>query len=422
MKATGKAIVALAGATVISLAVVGCGSSNSGGDAGAKSSAAASAPTLTGDPVLIGSMYPLTGQGLNEQTWLAGAKAAVAGINQRGGINGHPVKLDQCDDGNDPNKATACARKFIKDKVIAVAGGVTLFGDKMTPILQNAGIAQIGILPIVPAEYSSPTVFPLDTAGLGTVGGGLYALKKIGAETVYIVAPYSGAASDAAIAFTEKNAAAAGLTVKGVAHVPPSATDYTQYAQAAISSGADAVFTNLAPAQLIPFTRAAQQLNAHFKLGTDGEASPGDYKSLGMLGSSAVYASSYPPISGDTERFPALATYNADMDAELASGDSNAEKDKRTSFTQRAWLAVSVTAQLAEKLEKPDAAGILKALRTEKNIETGMIPAWTPSAKGPTGYRSISNGQMYLLQRDGDGDKLIENDPVDIMKILFPNG
>lgn len=367
-------------------------------------------------------MYPLTGLGLNEPTWLAGAEAAIAGVNKRGGINGHPVKLDQCDDANDANKATACARSFVSKKVIAVAGGVTLYGSLVTPILAAAGIPQIGLLPIVPAEYNSPLVFPLDTSGLGTVGGGLYALRKTGVKTVFIVANAAGAAGNAALTFAEHDAASAGLKLVGTAVIPLSATSYSQYAEAAIRSKAGAVFSYLPPAALTSFLQAASQLNATFKVGTDGESSPSDYANEGSLASDAVYSSSYPPVTGSTTAFPALATFNSDMNALLATGNKNAADDLRTSFVERSWLSIVVTAQLASQLTKPTAAGMVHLLRTQKDIKTGLIPPWTPSIKGPKDYTQISNAEMYLIQRQGSGEKLIQSAPVDIMKILFPNG
>jgi len=370
---------------------------------------------------VIGTMFPLTGAGLNEPLWLAGAQAAAAGVNLRGGINGHPVRLVECDDGNTADKATACAREFVSDHAIAIAGGVTLFGDLVTPILQKAGIPVIGSLPIEPVEYNSPDEFLLDTSGEGTVGGGLVALHATGAKSVFIVVADAGAASAAALAFTEQDAKSAGLTVAGDVEIPLTATSYSTYAEQVIASGADSVFSDLPPATLTLFLQAAEQLNANFKLGTDGESTPVEYVNEGSLASGAVYASSYPPINGSTKLFPALKNFNSDMNALQGTGNQNAVKDDRTSFTERAWLAVQVTAEVASKLKTVTSKNLLHALRTDKKIVTGMIPPWTPSLKGPPSYTRISNPYMYLLQRSGSGATLITPKPANIMKTLFPS-
>ena len=58
------------------------------------SAANAGAASAKKSPYIVGTMYPLTGAGLNEPVWLAGAVAAAAGVNRRGGFNGHPIKPD----------------------------------------------------------------------------------------------------------------------------------------------------------------------------------------------------------------------------------------------------------------------------------------------------------------------------------------
>jgi ABC-type branched-subunit amino acid transport system substrate-binding protein len=384
------------------------------------SAANAGAASAKKSPYIVGTMYPLTGAGLNEPVWLAGAVAAAAGVNRRGGINGHPIKLVQCDDTNTANKATACAREFVSDHAIAIAGGVTLFGDLVTPILQRAGIPVIGYLPIEPIEYNSPTEFPLDTSGEGTVGGGLAALHASGAKSVFIVAAAGGAASTAALNFATADATAVGLTVSGSVLIPLTATSYSTYAEQAIASNADSVFSYLGPSSLTLFLQAAEQLNATFKLGTDGESTPADYALEGSLATNAVYASSYPPVGGSTKLFPALKYFNADMNALEATDNQNAAVNQRTSFSERAWLAVEVTAQIAKTLKTVSAHTMDVALKSDKNIVTGMIPPWTPSLKGPPNYTRLSNGNMYLIQRSASGEKLIQPKPVNILKILFP--
>ena len=52
-----------------------------------------------------------------------GAQAAIAAINAAGGVKGHPLELDVCDDQQNANAAATCARRFVNDSsVIATAG------------------------------------------------------------------------------------------------------------------------------------------------------------------------------------------------------------------------------------------------------------------------------------------------------------
>jgi branched-chain amino acid transport system substrate-binding protein len=77
------------------------------------------------------------------------AKAWVADINSRGGLAGHPVKITFIDDGGDPGRALAAARRLVEeDKVVAFYGthaGATLQGalryieERKIPVLGACG-------------------------------------------------------------------------------------------------------------------------------------------------------------------------------------------------------------------------------------------------------------------------------------------
>src|SRR6478672_2827645 len=49
------------------------------------------------------------------------AEATAQWINEyQGGIGGHPIQLEICNDGNEPGKAVDCANQMIRDGVVAV--------------------------------------------------------------------------------------------------------------------------------------------------------------------------------------------------------------------------------------------------------------------------------------------------------------
>jgi len=56
------------------------------------------------------------------ELWAA-AKAFAAEQNAQGGIKGHPIQVLACNDKNQPNEATKCARQAISEKVAAMVGG-----------------------------------------------------------------------------------------------------------------------------------------------------------------------------------------------------------------------------------------------------------------------------------------------------------
>ena len=64
------------------------------------------------------------------------------GSTLAGGIKGHPLDLEYCNEGNDPNKATACARQFVSDHIVSLVGSIeTSANDQVTSILAAASIA-----------------------------------------------------------------------------------------------------------------------------------------------------------------------------------------------------------------------------------------------------------------------------------------
>jgi len=77
-----------------------------------------------GDPYILGYQTDLAGPGRTIYAPLAeGFRLYIDLVNDRGGINGHPVKIIYEDDKSSPATAGAIAEKFItKDNVLAILG------------------------------------------------------------------------------------------------------------------------------------------------------------------------------------------------------------------------------------------------------------------------------------------------------------
>jgi branched-chain amino acid transport system substrate-binding protein len=85
----------------------------------------------------------------------------VADVNARGGLNGHPVQLISADDGGDPSRALALARRMVEQD-----GAVALYGDMLavtiqavTPYVEQRRISLIGGCGCNPIHAESPMVF-----------------------------------------------------------------------------------------------------------------------------------------------------------------------------------------------------------------------------------------------------------------------
>jgi len=121
-----------------------------------------------GSPVAIGWIGTQSGTlGAVGRGMPAAVRAWVQDANSRGGLNGHPIKLVMVDDGGDPNRSVALARRMIEqDGVLAFLGTfapttlqalVPLLEEKQVPVISTCGCS--------PAEDSSEMVFPIGPSG-----------------------------------------------------------------------------------------------------------------------------------------------------------------------------------------------------------------------------------------------------------------
>jgi branched-chain amino acid transport system substrate-binding protein len=149
--------------------------STSGGGAPAESSGGATVPgpSVPGSPaapasgpctpVVVGTWGTTTGPiGALFGAMTPAAKAWVASVNARGGLNGcHQVKLIVGDDGDDPAKAKAIVRKMVEeDKVMAFVahhGALTL--GAVRPYLEQKRVPLFGSSGAYADESESEMVF-----------------------------------------------------------------------------------------------------------------------------------------------------------------------------------------------------------------------------------------------------------------------
>lgn len=154
-----KALAVLLGVAMVAGTLAGCGGYGGGSDSkkatsagssaasGSKStSAPAKESTATGDPILIGALYPLTGDladsGKNMQY---GIDYAVEEINAAGGINGRPLKIVYGDtQGDGAPGMTEMERLITQENVLAVMGayqsGVT---EVVSQVAENYQVPMI---------------------------------------------------------------------------------------------------------------------------------------------------------------------------------------------------------------------------------------------------------------------------------------
>ncbi len=342
-----------------------CSSSNSnspattgstGGSSGAVSSGGAAA---TGSPIQIMTISPSGTASVNFPDIPTVLNAYARSVNGKGGIAGHPLKVDYCNDKNDPNAAAACARKAVSDRDIAVVGSFTTFGDSVTPILAAANVPDIATNAVSATEYTSPISYPLVPGPIGFAALG----AKAGSEcTTTDVVTIDIPATAALAPFIAQGLASAKKTVAKTVKVPPTATDYSSIVSA--TKGADCVVSALPGALLNVYLAKATSLGVKQKFfAPAGGVGSDSLKQFGAQLEGSYTISSF-PVASD----PAWADLKSALDAV-----SQSSVDLVNPENLNAWVAGIVFGKVASKLTTFDASSLKAALDMTSALDTGGL-------------------------------------------------
>ncbi|MCK9895533.1 ABC transporter substrate-binding protein [Frankia sp. AgB32] len=351
-------------AAVLAVTLAGCGgSSGSGGQAGGSAA--------KGAPVKLMIIAPTGTAGTNYPEMVGAARAAVRAVNARGGIGGHPVVLEHCNEKNDAATAKRCAQQAVDDHVLAVVGEVSGSGGIM-PILQNAGIPSIGSAGVSAdgSELSSPISFVVSPLTFyPAVCPSL--LVKAGARKIGLVG-YDLSASDRLITMAEGGGKATGHPIDPKLRVPITTSDFTPTVSQLTRSGADgAVLVVFDQAAYAVISRAGQQVRTCHAAGT---LSPTFLATLGPAADKVVVATAFPELS-QAAQFPEVARMVHELDAEQAAGDADAAPAVRTSTsTTNAWLSVQIAEKVGNQVSGDlTAKNLLAQLNRTHHLDLGTI-------------------------------------------------
>jgi ABC-type branched-subunit amino acid transport system substrate-binding protein len=382
-----------------SLLAAGCGSSTSGGGSTSKST------PLTGTPIKVGQIVPVSSPNLSEPELAEGLKASVQALNRSGGINGHPLDLIQCDSQGDPTIEVQCAQSLVADHVVATLEDMTVTKpDEVQAIFSAAGIPRIGLTEDQPSEYQAKTNFDFTGGGVFLLVGMMNGLASKGDKRISMMIPDSPQSGEFHVLF-DPIAHSLGLTIVNYVLVSSASGDYSQYVAQAEEHDAQGVVLALATSQLVQVALVANQLNpkVDFSTGMEG-LSLDQLKQLGNFAKKAIYVCSTPAIS-DTKNFPGLNEVISD----LSANEPHFSVDSASATQILPWLAVhSFYEVLKGRTTSPvTPATVTAAYRDAKDIQmNGLIKPWTPSDYQSAGsltslFSNVSNPWMYRISFNG---------------------
>jgi ABC-type branched-subunit amino acid transport system substrate-binding protein len=375
----------------LALVAAGCGSDKKSSSS-TSSGSAATANSADKSPIKLGMIAPLGSPAFSMEQAVAGAKSALRGINASGGINGHPLELTVCNDKNDPNESTKCARQMIQNKVVATIGSQSLAGGLIAPLLNKAGIPQVGTAPLTPKEAASPNMWPFFMGQNDSIGGAAFM------GTLKAKASYTAVDDPSAFAylpvFTQLLEGNGGKFVNQV-KVSPTQGDFSPIVQSAQANGADTADLQLGLQQAKQFVDAAQKSGAKFKyymMAAENNGFLNSYKP--PFRDKLVYFSAFPP---PTATAPGVALLKKDLAAEKASGNADATEARIDDYMQAGWLAPYAIKEIMGT-NPITAQSLQAALEKATDVDLmGMQPPWTPSKPGPDFAKKLSNTAVTAI-------------------------
>ena len=386
-------------AAVAALAA-GCSSSASGSAAGSNSaSGTAKAPiklmvdtTMSPAATLGGTSFPYPA---------VAAKAAAAALNKTGGIDGHQVVIDVCDNQGNPNQSAACGREAKSNGDIAVIGSWDVLGAaEILPVLQAEGIPYIGALAASPIELTSPDSFIFDD---GAVLAAYATAAMWGSEGCKNVVEF-GIAGNAA--FTQEVNSQKAIAAKGgskmqVVNIQLGQTDVSAPISTAMSAHPDCVTyegDGQTTAKLVVGLRQAGYTGKFIT--AIGSLLPQFLASIGKEGNGVlVLNTTLSPYSND----PLVTQFRNEVTA--YTGSAKAAAVDLNEFGQDGWSSVRLVDLALAGTGNYTSAGLLKKLPTMCDVNVGNVYPHVgfckPAVQSTLYPRVYNTYETYFVAKDG---------------------
>ncbi len=311
------ATVTLGLALTASVAVAACGSTTHTTAASSKASGSTSSSTSSTagaheTPVKVGLIN--SGTGATAEGWVyQAAQIGARAANAAGGLMGHPIEIDYCDDQGSVQTAAVCAQKLlVQDKDLMLVGDDGTYDTGVVPVLQSTHTILFSAEGANQAVWSSPNAFIL---GIQLIPYHVFpqfqppGKHNVAEFTADIAAAIAGAKSDVSYYAAKGDAFT-------VIPVPLTAADFSTPCLQAKNFHANvalATFNTLT--QFVPMAQACKQLGVNLTwVLEDSVISNTVLQGISTLGLKSYILTSFSP--------PAYAAFIADS-AKYGISDSN---------------------------------------------------------------------------------------------------
>ncbi len=346
----------------------------------------------------------MTGANLALPEFGNGLSASIKALNARGGINGHPLQLTQCDSKGDGSTEVQCANQMVSEHVVATLEDTTISNPaQVQTILATAGIPRIGVSELAIPEYMATNNFDFTGGLIFSLMGIVEDLIKKGDTKISVVLP-DGPTSGQIHQLVDPIVKNMGAQVVNYVLVNSATGDYSQYVAQAQQNGATGMALTLGNAQLVQMAQSINQLNPKIDWATGISAfSLNQLKQLGGFATKSLWISWEPTID-DTANFTGMKQVQADM----AAYEKGFTVNSSTSMSVQSWLAVHAFYEVMKaQTGTPTAASVMAAFQAAKNVPmAGLIKPWSPGVPADAAglnvfVKNISNPWIYKVTYNG---------------------
>jgi branched-chain amino acid transport system substrate-binding protein len=387
------------------LALAACGSSGSndaltssatnvGLSTTANASVSLGAPKpASGSPITLGMISMEGGSAGSYPQLRQAAQAAVMYVNEyKGGVHGHPLKLDVCVSDGTPPSSETCARQLIQAKPVAIAGSADFGSSASLPLYQKAGLAYIGGAPVGAPEMTNPNSVQFTGFAVGVFPAlAVYAADKLHAKTAallyYDIPPAQNAMENNLVPVLN----AKGIHIVKKVPVPVSSPDFSAVIAAATSGQPDVLIALIDGRGCTAAMQSMQSLGANVKLLAPGACADASVVKAAGAAANNAYASNNFLTEPDNAQ---VAAYNGAI-AKYAPKDIT--KDE---FAQAGFNTIMNIWQQFNELPANGLTtqSILKKFRAGADQPNFMAHPFTCDGQQVPGAPAICNAAQRILQ------------------------
>lgn len=327
-------------------------------------------------------------------------KAWVDYTNNKGGINGHQIKIVFGDDQNTPSVGLSQAQTLINhDHPIAFVGSSSGVATSWAPYVEKQGIPIIGSGGATAASLGgSSTYYPVATDSASGFVLRLYAAKLAGAKKVGVMYCAESSVCTQVLPLFQSAADKLGMKLVGTQAVSSTAPSYVAPCLYMKDKGAEAIVPAIPNETITAVVKeCAAQNYTPYILGGSGSITPEwatdpvFAKAIGTIDDFPWWEKSIPGV--------------ADFQAAMGKYDPDAMKSP--AVAAEAWSSALIFRQAAEDGslgEKPTPSDVITALKGLKGVSAGGI---TPTVDYTAAKRTVDCGYLFTV---GDGKFKLGND------------